>query len=151
MDFDYTSTQQEIRTAVRRICQQFGPDYWRRCDEASDYPAEFVAAMTEAGWLAALIPEAYGGSGLALLDACVTIEGPTPGPRIGFARDLSRSGIAFVTTIPLPPETVRLTLPQEDGRPALRSSRQTCDNNGRHKDIVGAGFFLDRAGHMASR
>jgi acyl-CoA dehydrogenase len=74
MDFDYTSTQQEIRAAVRRICQQFGPDYWRRCDEASDYPAEFVAAMTEAGWLAALIPEAYGGSGLALLDACVVLE-----------------------------------------------------------------------------
>lgn len=74
MDFDYTSTQQEIRAAVRRICEKFDLDYWRRCDEAGDYPAEFVAAMTEAGWLGAMIPEDYGGSGLSLLDACVILE-----------------------------------------------------------------------------
>jgi len=74
MDFDYTSTQQEIRAAVRRICEKFDLDYWRRCDEAADYPSEFVAAMTGAGWLAALIPEDYGGSGLSLLDACVILE-----------------------------------------------------------------------------
>ncbi len=74
MDFDYTSTQQEIRMAVRRICETFDLDYWRRCDEAADYPAEFVAAMTEAGWLGAMIPEEYGGSGLGLLDACVILE-----------------------------------------------------------------------------
>lgn len=74
MDFEYTSTQKEIRAAVRRICDKFGLDYWRRCDEAGAYPAEFVAAMTEAGWLGALIPEEYGGSGLDLLDACVILE-----------------------------------------------------------------------------
>jgi acyl-CoA dehydrogenase len=74
MDFTYTETQNEIRAAVRRVCDSFGLDYWRRCDEEAAYPKDFVNAMTAAGWLAALIPEAYGGSGLSLLDACVILE-----------------------------------------------------------------------------
>ncbi|TWG96383.1 acyl-CoA dehydrogenase [Mesorhizobium sp. J18] len=74
MDFAYTETQEEIREAVRKLCAQFGPDYWRKCDEAEVYPEEFVQAMTDAGWLAALIPEEYGGAGLGLLDACVILE-----------------------------------------------------------------------------
>lgn len=74
MNFGYSDTQEEIRVAVRRICARFDLDYWRRCDETETYPTEFVQAMTEAGWLAALVPEAYGGSGLALLDACVILE-----------------------------------------------------------------------------
>jgi acyl-CoA dehydrogenase len=74
MDFAYSDTQGEIRAAVRKLCDQFGPDYWRECDEAGRYPDAFVKAMTEAGWLAALIPEEYGGSGLGLLDACVILE-----------------------------------------------------------------------------
>jgi acyl-CoA dehydrogenase len=74
MDFAYTETQNEIRASVRRVCHSFGPDYWRRCDEEGDYPTDFVNAMTKAGWLAVLIPEAFGGSGLSLLDACVILE-----------------------------------------------------------------------------
>jgi acyl-CoA dehydrogenase len=74
MDFEYTSTQQEIREAVRRVCDRFGLDYWRECDETGDYPKAFVDEMTKAGWLAALIPEEYGGSGLGILDACVILE-----------------------------------------------------------------------------
>ena len=74
MDFAYSDTQQEIRAAVRRLCDEFGPDYWRKCDEEGRYPEEFVRAMTEAGWLAALAPEEYGGSGLGMLDACVILE-----------------------------------------------------------------------------
>jgi acyl-CoA dehydrogenase len=74
MNFEYTDTQREIRSAVRRLCDGFGLDYWRECDEARGYPEDFVRAMTEAGWLAALIPEAYGGSGLDLIDACVILE-----------------------------------------------------------------------------
>ena len=74
MDFAYSVTQQEIRAAVRRLCDEFGPGYWRECDEAGRYPEEFVTAMTKAGWLAALVPEAYGGSGLSMLDACVILE-----------------------------------------------------------------------------
>jgi len=74
MDFAYSSTQQEIRAAVGELAQRFGDAYWRNCDSRQAYPDEFVAAMTEAGWLAALIPEQYGGSGLGLLDACVILE-----------------------------------------------------------------------------
>jgi acyl-CoA dehydrogenase len=74
MDFSYTETQRHIRAEVERLCASFGADYWRRCDEASAYPEEFVQAMTEAGWLGALIPEAYGGSGLGILDACLILE-----------------------------------------------------------------------------
>jgi acyl-CoA dehydrogenase len=74
MDFAYTETQNEIRASVRRVCDSFGLDYWRRCDEEDAYPKDFVNTMTESGWLAALIPEAYGGSGLSLLDACVILE-----------------------------------------------------------------------------
>lgn len=74
MDFEYSSTQKEIRTAVRGICDRFGLDYWRECDETGNYPQDFVAEMTAAGWLAAVIPEDYGGSGLSILDACVILE-----------------------------------------------------------------------------
>ncbi|MES2537114.1 MAG: acyl-CoA dehydrogenase family protein [Pseudomonadota bacterium] len=74
MNFAYSDTQEEIRTAVGALCANFGLDYWRQCDEASAYPEEFVSAMAEAGWLAALIPEEYGGSGLGIMDACVILE-----------------------------------------------------------------------------
>lgn len=55
MDFAYTETQEEIRKAVRKLCEAFGADYWLRCDEQHAYQKEFVQAMTSAGWLAALI------------------------------------------------------------------------------------------------
>ncbi|MDB5890760.1 MAG: acyl-CoA dehydrogenase protein [Polaromonas sp.] len=74
MDFAYSSTQKEIAEAVRGLCEKFPADYWRRCDAELAYPDAFVQAMTEAGWLAALIPESYGGSGMALLDACVILQ-----------------------------------------------------------------------------
>src|SRR5690606_15872700 len=74
MDFSYTSTQREIHSAVGELCQRFDDAYWRECEATQAYPAAFVKAITEAGWLAALIPEEYGGSGLGLLDACVILE-----------------------------------------------------------------------------
>jgi acyl-CoA dehydrogenase len=74
MNFSYSDTQQEIRAAVRKLCGEFGLEYWRECDEAGAYPDAFVDAMAKAGWLAALIPEEYGGSGLSLLDGCVILE-----------------------------------------------------------------------------
>ena len=55
----------EIRESVRRICADFPGSYWRELDEKEAYPTEFVKAMTEAGFLAALIPEEYGGAGRA--------------------------------------------------------------------------------------
>ena len=64
----------EIRESVRRICADFPGSYWRELDEKEAYPTEFVKAMTEAGFLAALIPEEYGGAGLPLRAAGVILE-----------------------------------------------------------------------------
>ncbi len=64
----------EIHEGVRALCSQFEPSYWRKLDEAQAYPEEFVKALTEAGWLAALIPTEYGGAGLGLAEASVIME-----------------------------------------------------------------------------
>ena len=64
----------EIRTAIREICGRFGDVYWREQDRLRRYPSEFVDALTSAGWLAALIPERYGGSGLGISEASVVLE-----------------------------------------------------------------------------
>ena len=64
----------DIRRAVGRICEDFQGAYWRKLDAASAYPLEFVEALTKSGWLAALIPEAYGGAGLPLRAAAVILE-----------------------------------------------------------------------------
>ncbi|WP_019140949.1 acyl-CoA dehydrogenase family protein [Noviherbaspirillum massiliense] len=65
---------QEIRDAVRDLCGQFSSEYFRRIDEERGYPEEFVNALTKAGWLAALVPQEYGGSGLGLTEASVIME-----------------------------------------------------------------------------
>jgi acyl-CoA dehydrogenase len=65
---------QELRSALRELCAQFPAEYFRRIDERRAYPEEFVDALTKAGWLAALIPEEYGGSGLGLTEASVIME-----------------------------------------------------------------------------
>jgi acyl-CoA dehydrogenase len=64
----------EIRDAIRDLCAQFPPEYFRKIDEERGYPEAFVNTLTEAGWLAALIPEEYGGSGLSLTEASVIME-----------------------------------------------------------------------------
>ena len=64
----------EIRDAVRALCAEFDGPYWQKVDEARAYPDAFVAALTRAGWLGALIPEEYGGSGLSLTEASVIME-----------------------------------------------------------------------------
>ena len=64
----------EIREAVRRICADFPGAYWRGLEQAQAYPTEFVQALTRAGWLGALIPEAYGGSGMPLRAGAVILE-----------------------------------------------------------------------------
>ncbi|ABE36553.1 hypothetical protein DR64_7790 [Paraburkholderia xenovorans LB400] len=65
---------QDIRDAIRDLCSQFPADYFRRIDEERGYPEQFVDALTRAGWLAALIPQEYGGSGLGLTEASVVME-----------------------------------------------------------------------------
>ena len=64
----------ELREAVRRVCANFPGQYWRDLDERSAYPTEFVKALTEAGFLGALIPEEWGGTGLPLRAAAVILE-----------------------------------------------------------------------------
>ncbi|WP_191058268.1 acyl-CoA dehydrogenase family protein [Geminicoccus harenae] len=64
----------EIRQEVRKLCAGFPGEYWRRLDRENAYPSEFVRALTEAGYLAALIPEEYGGSGLPLSAAAAILE-----------------------------------------------------------------------------
>ena len=65
-DIPYGNDYPEIREAVRAICKRFPAEYWRKLEDEEAYASEFVAALTEAGFLAALIPEEYGGSGLPL-------------------------------------------------------------------------------------
>ncbi|RVU34152.1 acyl-CoA dehydrogenase [Hwanghaeella grinnelliae] len=65
---------EDIRDAVRALCAEFPSEYHRKVDEARGYPEEFVDALTKAGWMAALIPEEFGGSGLGLTEASVIME-----------------------------------------------------------------------------
>jgi acyl-CoA dehydrogenase len=73
MDFAAPVELAEIRASVRELCAGFPGQYWREL-EPDRYPEEFVAALTEHGWLAALIPEEYGGAGLGLTAASVILE-----------------------------------------------------------------------------
>jgi alkylation response protein AidB-like acyl-CoA dehydrogenase len=73
VDFALPDELSEIRAAVRELCNGFPGEYWREL-EPDRYPEEFVAALTENGWLAALIPEEYGGAGLSLTAASVILE-----------------------------------------------------------------------------
>ena len=73
MDFTIGDDLKEIRAGVRALCDRFPGEYWRGL-EPDRYPEEFVAALTEHGWLAALIPEEYGGAGLGVTAASVILE-----------------------------------------------------------------------------
>ncbi len=73
MDFAAPSELDEIRASVRELCARVPGEYWREL-EPDRYPEEFVSALTEHGWLAALIPEEYGGAGLGLMAASVILE-----------------------------------------------------------------------------
>jgi acyl-CoA dehydrogenase len=64
----------EIRQGVRDVCAPFDSAYWQKVERASGYPEEFVAALTKAGWLAALIPDEFGGGGLSVTEASVILE-----------------------------------------------------------------------------
>jgi acyl-CoA dehydrogenase len=64
----------ELRDAVRALCSQYDSAYWQKVDEARVYPEAFVDALTKAGWMSALIPEEFGGSGLSLTEASVIME-----------------------------------------------------------------------------
>ena len=65
---------QDLRNAVGELCRRFPDTYWRDLDRAEAYPEDFVKTLTDAGYLAALIPEAYGGSGLGVMEASIILE-----------------------------------------------------------------------------
>ena len=69
-----SNNHHEIRDAIRALCAEFPDEYFRKIDEQRIYPEAFVNALTNAGWLAALIPQEYGGSGLGLTEASVIME-----------------------------------------------------------------------------
>lgn len=70
----YALDHPEIRDAVSRLCDGYTGEYWRRCDREHAYPAQFVKALTDAGYLSALIPEEYGGLGLPISAGCAILE-----------------------------------------------------------------------------
>ncbi len=74
MDFNLTEEQQQIRDEVRKVCREFPDTYWREVDKQRGYPDAFVKKLTELGWLAALIPEEYGGSGLGITEGSIILE-----------------------------------------------------------------------------
>ena len=71
---NYTLNHVEIRDAVSKLCLKFDGKYWQNCDKNNSYPTEFVNALTEAGYLSALIPEEYGGLGLSLSVGVAILE-----------------------------------------------------------------------------
>src|SRR6202050_4833267 len=66
--------KQAIRQSVRELCKDFPDPYWRKIDKAEEYPDAFVKALTASGYLAALIPEEYGGAGLGITEAGIILE-----------------------------------------------------------------------------
>jgi acyl-CoA dehydrogenase len=74
MDFNLTQEQLQIRNEIRKVCHEFPDAYWRDIDKKKEYPEAFVRKLSELGWLAALIPEEYGGTGLGITEASIILE-----------------------------------------------------------------------------
>lgn len=74
MDFNLTPEQLQIREEIRKVCKDFPDAYWREIDGKKEYPEAFVRKLSELGWLAALIPEEYGGTGLGITEASIILE-----------------------------------------------------------------------------
>ena len=74
MDFNLTPEQQQIREEIKKVCKDFPDSYWREVDSKKEYPEAFVRKLSELGWLAALIPEEFGGTGLGITEASIVLE-----------------------------------------------------------------------------
>jgi acyl-CoA dehydrogenase len=74
MTFTMTDEQRALKAAVYELCKQYPPEYWRELDAKREYPDAFVSELTKAGYLAALIPQEYGGAGLGMMEAAIILE-----------------------------------------------------------------------------
>ncbi len=74
MTFTLTDEQRALKAAVYELCKQYPPEYWRELDAKREYPEGFVNELTKAGYLAALIPQEYGGAGLGMMEAAIILE-----------------------------------------------------------------------------
>src|SRR5438105_15653901 len=74
MDFNLTQEQLQIPAEIRKVCKECHVSYWREIDGEKKYPEAFVRKLSELGWLAALIPEEYGGTGLGITEASIILE-----------------------------------------------------------------------------
>ena len=83
MSFILSDDQEAIKDSVKKICDQFSPQYWRDLDKAGEFPEDFVKAITDGGWLGIAMPEEYGGAGLGIMEAAV------------LAHTISNSGAGF--------------------------------------------------------
>ncbi len=74
MDFAFTPEQESIRDAVEKICQSYDAEYWRRQDQAGEFPEAFVKDMADGGWLGIAMPEEFGGAGLGVTEAALMMQ-----------------------------------------------------------------------------
>src|SRR5262244_1836192 len=74
MTFTLTDEQRALKAAVYELCKQYSGEYWRDLDAKREYPEAFVTELTKAGYLAALIPQEYGGAGLGMIEAALILE-----------------------------------------------------------------------------
>ncbi|HXV49124.1 MAG TPA: acyl-CoA dehydrogenase family protein, partial [Candidatus Binatia bacterium] len=74
MDFNLTTEQRQIREEIKKVCREFPDAYWREIDGKKAYPEAFVQKLSTLGWLAALIPEEFGGTGLGITEASIILE-----------------------------------------------------------------------------
>ncbi|MGB8843279.1 MAG: acyl-CoA dehydrogenase family protein [Aliidongia sp.] len=151
----------QIRAAVSALCARFPGEYWRRTDRERAYPAEFVAALTEAGFLAALIPEEYGGSGLGLAAAAAILEeiqksggnGGACHAQMYMMGTLLRHGSAAQKQRYLPEIAAgRLRLQafavtEPDAGTDTASIRTTAERHGDHYVVNGQKIWTSRAEH----
>jgi acyl-CoA dehydrogenase len=74
MDFNFSAEQQEIRSAIERICERFGDEYWLKKDREGGFPSELHQALAVDGWLGIAMPEEYGGAGLGITEAAIMMQ-----------------------------------------------------------------------------
>ena len=74
MDFALTDQQQQIKDSIRKLCANFGPEYWLERDDSGAFPEEFYRAMAKDGWLGIAMPEEYGGAGLGITEAAIMMK-----------------------------------------------------------------------------